>query len=126
MSQSDVAADMPSLLYVPRASLTIRRRQWGRGFVYFDSHGNKIDDPATLRRIRMLAIPPAYRKVRIARQPNAHLQAVIRPGTSYANAKKKIGWKRSVRRCPQSGGASRAGLRYGETLVRNLASTAGQ
>jgi DNA topoisomerase-1 len=78
MSQSDMAADMPSLRYVPRASLTIRRRRCGRGFAYFDGHGNKIEDPATLRRIRTLAIPPAYRKVRIARQPSAHLQAVGR------------------------------------------------
>src|SRR3546814_5378513 len=38
----------------------------------------RLTDAATLARIRSLAIPPAYREVRIARRADAHLQAVGR------------------------------------------------
>lgn len=66
------------LRQVERKALNIRRRRRGRGFAYVDGKGEPVTDAATLGRIRSLAIPPAYRNVRIARQPNAHLQAVGR------------------------------------------------
>lgn len=59
-------------------ALTIRRRRRGRGFEYLDAAGRRLTDADTLQRIRSLAIPPAYREVRIAAQANAHLQAVGR------------------------------------------------
>ncbi|PTM38680.1 DNA topoisomerase IB [Bosea sp. 124] len=58
------------------ATLTITRRRAGKGFRYLDGDGGRITDPATLARIRALAIPPAYADVRIAADPRAHLQAV--------------------------------------------------
>ncbi|MGE5767196.1 MAG: DNA topoisomerase IB, partial [Bacteroidota bacterium] len=59
-------------------ALSIRRRRRGRGFEYLDDAGRRLTDPAILERIRSLAIPPAYRDVRIALAANAHLQAVGR------------------------------------------------
>lgn len=59
-------------------ALRIRRRRRGRGFEYLDDGGRRLTDPEVLARIRSLAIPPAYRDVRIALEPNAHLQAVGR------------------------------------------------
>lgn len=56
--------------------LSIRRETRGRGFRYLDGDGAVIRDEATLARIRSLAIPPAYREVRISAVPNTHLQAV--------------------------------------------------
>lgn len=56
--------------------LDITRVKVGRFFGYRDAEGGKITDEETLRRIRSLAIPPAYRDVRIASDPRAHLQAV--------------------------------------------------
>lgn len=56
--------------------LTITRRKSGKGFSYRDADGQRITDPATLARIRSLAIPPAYCDVRIAADPRAHLQAI--------------------------------------------------
>ena len=56
--------------------LTIRRVRHGRSFGYRDAEGSKISDEATLARIRSLAIPPAYKDVRIAADPRAHLQAI--------------------------------------------------
>ena len=43
--------------------------------VSWDSDGGAIRDPATLARIRSLAIPPAYEKVWICTRPHGHLQA---------------------------------------------------
>ncbi|MBX9907348.1 MAG: DNA topoisomerase IB [Beijerinckiaceae bacterium] len=56
--------------------LSIRREARGKGFRYVDGEGAPVRDEATLARIRSLAIPPAYRDVRIAAAPNGHLQAV--------------------------------------------------
>lgn len=56
--------------------LTIRRERRGRGFCYRKDGGPVICDSDTIRRIKSLAIPPAYREVRIAAHPRLHLQAV--------------------------------------------------
>jgi DNA topoisomerase IB len=54
----------------------IVRRRAGRGFVYIDADGGKVDDEDTLARIRALAIPPAWTDVWICPWPNGHIQAV--------------------------------------------------
>jgi hypothetical protein len=46
----------------PSAAGFTRRRR-GKGFGYLDVRGRTIDDPQTLRRIRSLAIPPAWTDV---------------------------------------------------------------
>lgn len=56
--------------------LTIRRVRRGGGFAYLDMSDAAVRDPALLARIRSLAVPPAYREVRIAADPRAHLQAI--------------------------------------------------
>jgi DNA topoisomerase I len=53
----------------------IRRRRRGRGFSYEDADGERIDDEETLRRIRELAIPPAWEDVWICYDPMGHIQA---------------------------------------------------
>lgn len=57
-----------------RAGLTRRGR--GRGFEYLDERGNRIEDEATLERIRKLAIPPAWTDVWISADELGHIQAV--------------------------------------------------
>ena len=39
------------------------RRRWGKGFSYRGLAGEVLRDPAELRRIRGLAIPPAWEDV---------------------------------------------------------------
>jgi DNA topoisomerase I len=46
-----------------------------RHFRYLDAKGNRITDPETLERIEALAIPPAWRDVRISPRPTAKVQA---------------------------------------------------
>jgi DNA topoisomerase-1 len=56
----------------------IRRVRAGRGFVYRGPDGNTIRDPIELRRIRALAIPPAWANVWISPESDAHLLATGR------------------------------------------------
>jgi DNA topoisomerase-1 len=56
----------------------ITRHRAGRGFVYRDPSGGRITDAAVLRRIRRLAIPPAWRDVWICPLEHGHVQAVGR------------------------------------------------
>ena len=56
--------------------LTICRERRGQGFCYRNGGGAVIRDAETIRRIKSLAIPPAYREVRIAANPRLHLQAI--------------------------------------------------
>src|SRR5690242_20940004 len=58
--------------------LTIRRRRNGKGFTYLGHDGRALRDRATLRRLKALAVPPAYEDVLYASDPRAHLQAVGR------------------------------------------------
>jgi len=60
-----------------------RRARWwrrggskSRGFRYETADGRRVDDEAALERIKSLAIPPAWREVRISPSPRSHLQAV--------------------------------------------------
>src|SRR5579883_847487 len=71
------AAAEAGLSYVSPDQLTIQRLGNGEeGFSYRDRGGAAIEDPQTLERIRKLAIPPAWREVRISNDPNGHLQAI--------------------------------------------------
>ncbi|HEU0034124.1 MAG TPA: DNA topoisomerase IB, partial [Kofleriaceae bacterium] len=56
----------------------IRRLKRGRGFRYVSADGKAVRDPATLSRIRALAIPPAWTDVWISPDPDGHIQATGR------------------------------------------------
>jgi DNA topoisomerase-1 len=54
-------------------------REWTDGaFAYFNTQGKRIDDPAEIRRINALAVPPAYTDVWICPDARGHLQATGR------------------------------------------------
>jgi DNA topoisomerase-1 len=72
------AAREAGLVYVSAGDPGYRRRKSGNGFRYLDEHGRTIADPAMLRRIRSLVIPPAWTDVWICPRENGHLQAVGR------------------------------------------------
>jgi DNA topoisomerase-1 len=71
-------AEAAGLTYVSDTEPGIRRRRAGKGFSYRDADGKAIKDPATLARIKALAIPPAYHEVWICPDPNGHIQATGR------------------------------------------------
>jgi DNA topoisomerase-1 len=72
------SAKLAGLRYVSDEAPGFRRRKAGRGFVYTTPEGKVIRDPEHTRRIKSLAIPPAWRDVWICPVPNGHLQATGR------------------------------------------------
>jgi DNA topoisomerase I len=72
------AAAIVRLRYVNAEEPGITRRPAGTGFAYRGPDGKSIRDPAVLKRIKSLAIPPAWREVWICPSPDGHLQAVGR------------------------------------------------
>ena len=66
------------LRLVTTDALSIRRRRRGKGWSYLDADGRVIRDPATVRRLARLAVPPAYADVLYAKDAGAHLQAIGR------------------------------------------------
>jgi DNA topoisomerase-1 len=72
------SARSAGLRYVADTQPGIRRRRSGSGFAYVDPEGRLIRDPAVLRRIKSLAVPPAWTDVWISPSPRGHLQATGR------------------------------------------------
>ena len=72
------AAEAASLRYVTDGSPGISRFRAGGGFRYRAADGSPVRDLATRRRIRALAIPPAWTGVWICPTPHGHVQAVGR------------------------------------------------
>lgn len=66
------------LIYASDQVPGFRRAQRRGRFVYLNLAGSPIRDERVLRRIRGLAIPPAYTDVWICRDANGHLQATGR------------------------------------------------
>jgi DNA topoisomerase I len=77
-SDSAESAKSAGLRYVSDGAPGISRRRAGKGFIYITLDGNLIRDAAELRRIKVLAIPPAWREVWICSLANGHLQATGR------------------------------------------------
>lgn len=59
-------------------ALLVERRRHGSGFTYIGSDGETVRDGDQRERMDKLAIPPAWEQVRIAANPNAHIQVVGR------------------------------------------------
>ena len=74
-----IPSSIPSgLVYVHDTGPGIRRIRQGGEFVYRGPDGRRLRQAAELKRIRSLAIPPAYEEVWICPLPHGHLQATGR------------------------------------------------
>ena len=73
-----IAAARAQLRYVHDSMPGISRHKARNGFDYRLPDDSLVRDIATLKRIRALAIPPAWIDVWICRDPNGHLQATGR------------------------------------------------
>jgi DNA topoisomerase I len=72
------AAQHAGLTYVTDDRPGIRRRRAGKGFSYVGPQGGRVSDAATLKRIKALAVPPAWTDVWICPRPDGHVQATGR------------------------------------------------
>ncbi len=66
------------LVYVHDSDPGIRRKKAGKGFVYVDARGRRVDDARTEDRISKLVIPPAWTDVWICPDARGHIQATGR------------------------------------------------
>lgn len=73
-----LSAKAADLLYVSGQGPGIVRRRRGNGFCYIGPDSKPIRNKRTLKRIRSLAIPPAWKNVWICPVENGHIQAVGR------------------------------------------------
>ena len=81
------------LLYVTYARPGLRRLRAGGGFRYVTARGRHVRSPATLARIRALAVPPAWRDVWICANPRGHLQATGRDARGRKQHRYHAGWR---------------------------------
>jgi DNA topoisomerase-1 len=72
------AAETAGLRYVSDAQPGILRKRLGRGFSYTRANGSKLVGADLLRRIKSLAIPPAWTDVWICPVADGHVQATGR------------------------------------------------
>ena len=90
------AAKAAKLRYVSDKRPGITRKPGEDGFDFFMPDGVKITDEEVVKRIRKLAIPPAYQDVWICQYENGHLQAVGRDAKGRKQYRYHVRW-RSVR-----------------------------
>ena len=64
------------LRYVSGDEPGFSRKRKRSGFAFYDTAGKLIRDPAVLKRIRSLVIPPAWKDVWICAKANGHLQVI--------------------------------------------------
>lgn len=64
-----------NLVYTPGSSPGYTRKKHGKNFNYYDASGNRITDKEEIKRIKSLALPPAWTNVWISAKANGHLQA---------------------------------------------------
>ena len=69
-----MAKNTKKLVYVTDEESGYTRKKWGRGHIYYDPEGNKMDKSEIAERLKNLVIPPNWNDVWISARPNGHLQ----------------------------------------------------
>ena len=103
----------PGLVWISDDKPGIRRERVGDGFRYRGLDGRLIRKAAELRRIRALAIPPAYEQVWICPRPNGHLQATGRDARGRKQYRYHPDW-----RLARDAGKFERMLEFGAALPR--------
>jgi DNA topoisomerase I len=87
------SARAAGLRYVSDTAKGIRRVRRGTTFRYVSWSGRRMTDPAVLKRINGLAIPPAWTDVWITSDPHAHLQATGRDARGRKQYRYHARWR---------------------------------
>jgi DNA topoisomerase-1 len=94
LRDSPAAARAAELRYVSDEDPGIRRIRRGRGFAYRSASDKPISDDKLLRRIKSLAIPPAWTDVWICPSPEGHIQATGRDARGRKQYRYHPRWRR--------------------------------
>lgn len=86
-------AKLAGLTYVSDTEPGFRRIKSGRGFSYRRPDGGPISDAGTLKRIALLAIPPAWTDVWICPSASGHIQATGRDNKNRKQYKYHPQWR---------------------------------
>jgi DNA topoisomerase I len=81
------------LRYVSVSAPGFSRSRVRGGFEYFQPDGRPVRDPAQLRRIKALAVPPAWTDVWICPDPAGHIQATGRDARSRRQYRYHRDWR---------------------------------
>jgi DNA topoisomerase-1 len=81
------------LRYVMDNIKGITRRRHGKVFLFYSPRGVPIRNPAELRRIKALAVPPAWKDVWISPFSNSHLQATGRDARGRKQYRYHHSWR---------------------------------
>src|SRR5438067_1856914 len=87
------AARSAGLRHVSDARPGITRRRSGKGFTYLSPEGTPIRGEEELRRIRSLAVPPAWTDVWICPDPRGHVQATGRDARGRKQYRYHTRWR---------------------------------
>src|SRR4051794_17112419 len=90
-----LAARAVGLRYVNDGEPGITRRKAGKGFSYRGPDGTVVRDEETLRRIRALAVPPAWTEVWISPNPRGHIQATGRDARGRKQYRYHVLWSQT-------------------------------
>jgi len=93
--QGQLQAEEAGLVYVEDGGPGFTRRRCGRGFAYLDDAGRPVRDPATIRRLRSLAVPPAWTDVWYCAEPAGHIQATGRDAKGRKQYRYHDDWSRA-------------------------------
>lgn len=70
-----MATRPPKLVHVDDRQAGITRQKSGRGWAYFDAHGERITDRDEIDRLDAIVLPPAYADAWFCPDPNGHILA---------------------------------------------------
>jgi DNA topoisomerase-1 len=107
------AAKSAGLVYVSDDRPGITRQRRKKSFAYVSAEGKPVKELETLRRIRSLAIPPAWTDVWICPRENGHIQAMGRD----ARGRKQYRYHARWREVRDESKYNRV-MAFGETLPR--------
>jgi len=93
MEEATASAQAAGLRHVSDGAPGIRRVGAHPRFRYVDGHGRAVRDPATLARIRALAIPPAWVAVWICPLAHGHIQATGRDARGRKQYRYHARWR---------------------------------
>ena len=109
------AAEFAGLSYVSDAWPGIRRKRVGTGFTYTRADGSRLTERMSSKRIKALAIPPAWTDVWICPFQNGHIQATGRD----AKGRKQYRYHALFRRCARAPIWARGGIRRCVPTIRD-------
>ena len=93
VNPAEAQASAAGLSYVCDLDPGIRRKRSGTGFSYWSPAGKLIGDAAVLKRIRALAVPPAWSEVWISPDESGHIQATGRDARGRKQYRYHADWR---------------------------------